>query len=160
MNPYLSRDEKENFVRLLIVRPLINRIIETYAQLKSTDKHFLTVIKTANTWLQKGLDLRMDYLDNTAKENLVILAAKQHFMFLPTDKAKKENEDLLKMRSVLPMQIEDFQAWYEFVIEHTCKICEMVNYQECPARRIMMKYDIYPYDPAANDHCQYSYRDM
>jgi hypothetical protein len=55
------------------------------------------------------------------------------------------------------MEQADFQDWYEFLIEHACKTCRRSDYAECSARRILMKYDVFPYDPGAKDHCQYSY---
>jgi hypothetical protein len=157
MNPYLSRDEKEHFIRLTCLRLIIEQAIETYNGLKSTDKTFLSELRHARTRLDKALTIRSDALDKSAKEDLIKSVAKLQLMFLPTPEAKKAHKEMLELKSVLPVELEDFNDWYEFVIESSCKVCSRPDYEECPARRVLSKYGVYPIDPEAVGKCQYSY---
>lgn len=80
-------------------------------------------------------------------------------MCLPKPEALKANKELLALRSVLPMKIQDFEDWYSVVIEGTCKVCQRKDYAECLARRVMTDYGVYPVNPDAVSTCQYSYID-
>lgn len=157
MNQYLSRDEKENLVRLMTLRVQLEKVIELYAGLKSVDKKFLSELRHARTRLEKSADIRLGYLDDQAKENLLLSIAKLRIMFMATPEAIQANKEMLQLKSTLPIDVEDFQDWYSFVIESTCKTCTRADYTECAARRVLSKYDVVPVDPEAKEKCQYSY---
>jgi hypothetical protein len=107
--------------------------------------------------LEKSADIRLGYLDDQAKENLLLSIAKLRIMFMATPEAIQANKEMLQLKSTLPIDVEDFQEWYEFVIESTCKTCTRADYAECAARRVLTKYDVVPIDPEAKEKCQYSY---
>lgn len=157
MNAYLSRDEKENLVRLMTLRVQLEKVIELYSSLKSVDKKFLSELRHARTRLENSADIRLAYLDDQAKENLMLSIAKLRIMFMATPEAIQANKDMLQLKSTLPINAEDFQDWYEFVIEHSCKTCTKADYKECAARRVLSKYAVVPVDPEAKEKCQYSY---
>lgn len=157
MNAYLSRDEKENLVRLMTLRVQLEKVIELYSSLKNVDKKFLSELRHARTRLENSADIRLAYLDDQAKENLMVSIAKLRIMFMATPEAIQANKDMLQLKSTLPINVEDFQDWYEFVIEHSCKTCIKADYTECSARRVLSKYDVVPVDPEAKEKCQYSY---
>lgn len=159
MNPYVSKEEKANLVRLMVLQPLLSELITVYAGLKSTDKKFLTELKHGQTRLKKAVDIRLDDLEPDAMENLTKSVAKMHLMFLPTPEAKKAHKEAQEIRTHFPMAMDDFEDWYGFVIEHTCKTCARADYEECAARRVLTKYDVFPVDPEAKGKCQYSYTD-
>lgn len=157
MNAYISRDEKENLVRLMTLRVQLEKVIELYSSLKNVDKKFLSELRHARTRLENSADIRLAYLDDQAKENLMLSIAKLRIMFMATPEAIQANKDMLQLKSTLPINAEDFQDWYEFVIEHSCKTCTKADYTECTARRVLSKYDVVPVDPEAKEKCQYSY---
>jgi hypothetical protein len=96
-------------------------------------------------------------MDKTAHVKLIEAIQKLQLIFVPTDAARKQFAELAKLKSTVSIDQSDFQDWYEFLIESSCKTCERQDYAECPARRILMKYDVFPYDPGATMRCQYSY---
>lgn len=112
MNPYLSRDEKENLVRLMTLRVQLEKIIELYSGLKNVDKKFFSELRHARTRLEKSAEIRLGYLDNQARENLLISIAKIRIMFMATPEAIKANKEMLQLKSTLPIDVEDFQDWY------------------------------------------------
>lgn len=157
MNAYLSREEREQYIRLTCLRVVIDSAIETYSGLKNIDKPFLSELRHARTRLDKALSIRLEALDPQANENLYKAASKLKLMFLATPEAKKATEEMLALKSTLPMALTDFEDWYSFVIENSCKTCIREDFAECPARRVLTKYDVFPADPAAQGKCQYSY---
>lgn len=68
MKPYLSRDEKEYFIRLSAMMVLLEEAIASYAKANSTDKDFLKLLRTGRTNLQKALQLRGSALEPSAKQ--------------------------------------------------------------------------------------------
>ena len=157
MNAYLSREEREQYIRLTCLRVVIDDAIGTYSGLKNIDKPFLSELKHARTRLDKALNIRLEALDPEANQNLYRAASKLKLMFMATPEAKKATQEMLALKSTLPMSLEDFEDWYSFVIEDSCKTCTRENYAECPARRVLTKYDVFPADPSAKNKCQYSY---
>ncbi|AIF52036.1 hypothetical protein UFO1_2489 [Pelosinus sp. UFO1] len=131
--------------------------IDIYAGLESTDKAFLSELRHGKTRINKAIAYRRSALDKEADEKLTASVAKLHPMFLPTPEAKKAHKEILELQTTLPMNVEDFQDWYSFVIETTCKTCTRADYEECPARRVLNKYEVFPFDPEAKNKCQYSY---
>ena len=160
MNSYLSREEKESFVRLLCLATVLEKAVDTYAGVESTDKGFLGELRHARTRLDKAIKMRRDALDAEADDGLVASVAKVHLMFLPTPEAKKAHEEMLKLQNVLPINADDFNDWYGFVINSTCRVCQRTDYEQCDARRILTKYGVWPIDPEAKTKCQYSYVDV
>lgn len=157
MNSYLSRDEKENFVRLLCLAALMEKAVDTYAGVESTDKSFLAELRHSRTRLDKAIKIRRDALTPEDDEKLVKDVARVHLMFLPTPEAKKAHEETLKLKSVIPMDGGDMNDWYGFVIDTTCRVCQRQDFEQCDARRILSKYGVWPVDPDAKSKCQYSY---
>ena len=157
MNPYVSANEKAQLIRVILMEKVLHDAIDIYASLDSTDKAFLTELRHGRTRINKAVKLRRLSLDNDADDKLLAGAAKLEPMFLARPEAKKAHKELLELQSTLPMNVEDLQDWYGFAIEFTCKNCTKADYIECPARRVLSKYEICPIDPGAKDKCQYSY---
>jgi hypothetical protein len=157
MNSYLSRDEKEHLVRVFTLREAISQVINVYAGLKNVDKKFLGELRHSKSRLENAVEIRLKYLDKQALHAFEESSAKINIKFLPTPEALKANKEILQLKSTLPMAIEDFQDWYSFVIESTCKTCTRADYEACPARRVLAKYEVFPIDPGAKEKCQYSY---
>ena len=157
MNAYLSKEEKHHFIRLSALALLIEPIIDEYSQAKSTDKDFLKYLRMGSTLINKALEMRGAVLEQEAKADFVKQVRRLEFICVPTPEAKKAHAELLALRSTIPMEIEDFQDWYSAVIETTCKRCYTDNFAECPIRKVLSKYGVYPIDPEAKGKCQYSY---
>lgn len=157
MNSCLSRAEKETFVRLTALAGLQEQIISTYDGKNNSDKDFLKNLRMAKTYLNKALERRVSFLDESASLDLAKQVSRLELLFVPSDKAKKELETVRELQSYLHMPLVDFEDWYCEVIEYTCKTCTREDYKKCAMRNIMSKYGIYPADPEAKTNCQYSY---
>lgn len=157
MNPYLSRTEKENLVRLVVLNDELERIIESYSAAKSTDKEFLTNLRHAKTRAKKAIYKRLSFLHQEGVTDLLVSSKKIEVKFLPHPEARKAHQELLKLQSTLPMDVEDFFDWYSWLIDHTCLTCKREDYTECPGRKVLVKYSIFPVNPEAVGTCQYSY---
>lgn len=157
MNPYVSANEKAQLIRIILMKKVLEDAIDIYAGLDSTDKAFLGELRHGRTRIEKAVKLRRLALDNDADDKLLAGAAKLEPMFLARPEARKAHKEIVELQSTLPMDIEDLQDWYGFTIEFTCKNCTKGDYTDCPARRVLTKYEICPIDPGAKDKCQYSY---
>nr|WP_092074964.1 DUF5651 domain-containing protein [Dendrosporobacter quercicolus]NSL49592.1 hypothetical protein [Dendrosporobacter quercicolus DSM 1736]SDN24045.1 hypothetical protein SAMN04488502_11548 [Dendrosporobacter quercicolus] len=157
MNAYLSREEKQSFVRATALVALIEETINGYASAKSTDPEFLKYLRMGRSMLAKALTMRGDALDSDVKIEFAKQLAKLEFICVPRQEAKKAHAEMLALKTIIPMQIQDFEDWYCAVIETTCKRCCSEQYQECLIRSILTKYGVYPIDPEAKEKCQYSY---
>lgn len=60
MNPYLSREEKQSFVRATALVALIEETINGYASAKSTDPEFLKYLRMGRSMLAKAMTMRGD----------------------------------------------------------------------------------------------------
>lgn len=159
MNPYVGREEKEHLVRITALAIMLGNVIDIYAKLKSTDKQFVTHLRKARTWLTKAIKLRESYLPLDSRRDLCRSVDNMRLLLVPSDKAKKEFEEMMKLKSVFPFEMEDFNDLYAELIETTCKVCVRSDYEDCQARRVMVKYGVFPYNPAATVTCQFSYVD-
>ena len=157
MNAYMAREEKDQFIRLMCLQVILQQAVDTYSELASTDKMFLGELRHARTRLDKAMTMRQAALGEEEKAKLEKQAKKLNLMFLPTPEAKKEHEQMLALKSTLPIDVQDFQDWYEAVIETTCKTCRNAEFEECTIRRVLDKYGVFPVDPEAQGKCQYSY---
>ena len=157
MNSYLSKEEKQHFVRATALVALIEETINGYASAKSTDPGFLKYLRMGRTMIGKALTMRGDALDPSAKEEFYKQTGRLEFICVPRAEAKKEYAQLLAMQSTIPMETKDFEDWYCSVIETTCKKCCTEKYEECQIRGILTKYGVYPIDPTAVGKCQFSY---
>ncbi|WP_371374480.1 DUF5651 domain-containing protein [Sporomusa aerivorans] len=157
MNPYFSRQEKENFIRLMILEAILDVIIEDYEKANKPDKQFMADMRRARTYTTKALNRRQSFLDQTAKLNFMESMQRLEVLFVPKNEAKKHFQEVAKLQSMVSFEAKDFKDWYEFLIEHACRTCTRKDFGECQARRILMKHDIYAYNPAAVQQCQYSY---
>ena len=159
MNPYLSSDEKENYVRVFALSVLLDMIIDGYASAKSTSKTFLKFLRMGRTFLRKAIKIRNDALDPGAYDEFVRQANRLEFVCVPKLAAKREFDDLMRLKSTMPMARGDFEDWYESVIETTCKGCRCSDYATCKIRAILQKYGVYPVNPGARGVCQYDYKE-
>ncbi len=157
MNPYLSREEKERFIRVTALASMLDDAVEGYAGAKSTDPAFLKSLRMGRTMLQKALTIRANALDQDARDEFYKQISKLEFIWVPTAEAKKHLDEIMALKTTLPMELQDFEDWYCGVIETTCKTCLRDDYTECQIRRVLAKYGVYPIDPGATDKCQYCY---
>lgn len=159
MNAYLSREEKEHFIRATALVAVLEATIDGYASAKSTHTGFLKNLRMGRTMISKALTMRADALEPEAKAEAYKQFSRLEFICVPKPEAKKAHTELMALKTTLPMEVQDFQDWYEVVVETTCKTCTRPDYETCPARRVMTKYGVYPYNPEAKGSCQYSYVD-
>lgn len=158
MNSYLSREEKTTFVRLVTILGTADQIFKGYGQSKNPDKEFMKSLKTGLTWLKKAITYRQGFLDEDAAYNFAKQVSKlEPIIFVPSDKAKKEYEEINKFQNQFIMSIDDFNDWYALVIEKTCKTCDGQEYRKCRLRQLLSRYGVYPLNPEAKTVCQYSY---
>ncbi len=157
MNPYLAREEKSNFVRLTSLIQLVEDVLEAYSNAKNVDPAFMKYLRMGKTFLEKAIIIRTEYLDRTAKDELLKQCGRLEFICVPSLEAKKEMKATLALQSTIPMEMQDFTDWYCEVIETTCKTCTREAYEECQIRRVLTKYGVYPIDASTTNKCQYSY---
>lgn len=157
MNPYLSRDEKASFVQLEALANVQGSVLEIYQKTKSTNSDFLKYLRTSQTWLKKAIGLRKSFLSEDAKLDFIKQASRLKLIFVPSDVAKKEYADLKELSENFVMPISDFEDWYAEVIEHACKKCSRIDWENCKMHCLMTKYGVYPIDPEAKTKCPYSY---
>ena len=70
MNQYLGKKEKSGFVQFVRLLGSVEEKIDELATVPSTDKQYLKHLRTAKTWLTKAVELRVNALDNGAKDDL------------------------------------------------------------------------------------------
>ena len=96
---------------------------------------------------EKALTMRADALDVDAKTEFAKQLSRMELVFVPTLEAKKAYQEVVALKTTLPMELHDFEDWYESVIETTCKRCLREDYADCKTRRVLAKYGVYPIDP-------------
>ena len=155
---YLSRNEKNNLVQFVSMQGMIEGTINRYADTPNPNKEFLKNLRASLTYMTKAVKMRTDALDDDAMVGFAKDVAKlEPVLFVPTDKARKEYKELAEMKSNIHMTKDDFEDWYEAIIENTCQICTEKDYKACTMYRILMKYDIVAINPEAKNTCPYSY---
>lgn len=155
---YLSRSEKSNFVPLVALLGIAGEYINTLGDIKSTDKDYLKYLRSAKTFLDKAIDLRIRGLDPDAAINLQKCVARQDpVCFIASAEAKKEAKELAEMQNYIHMSLNEFQDWYGEVIEFTCQKCAKTNHKECPIYNILLRHNIVPVNPMAIGSCPYDY---
>ncbi|WP_371366250.1 hypothetical protein SRRS_06930 [Sporomusa rhizae] len=157
MNPYFSKREKENFVRLKLLFGLLDLIIEDYDKSNKLDKDFMANLRRTRTYTQKTLNRRIGFLDSSAKDDLDVTVSRMELLFVPRREVVKYYQEIEKLNSIVRLEQEDFSDWFELMIEYACKTCARSDFKNCRARQILMKIGMYPYNPAAVNQCQYSY---
>lgn len=157
MNPYLSRDEKEGFVRVMALAELLGGVVDGYTKSKSIDREFLKYMRMGHSLIRKAMEMRVNDLEDKAKEEFSRQAAGLEFICVPKPDARKYYDEIMALKSTLPMELDDFADWYGEVFEKTCKLCHNNEFKECAIRRVLMKYGVYPVDETAVDKCQYKY---
>jgi len=157
MNPYLSREEKSNYVRTTALVELLETTIDGYTKARSVDKKFLKFLRMGRTLIRKAVLMRSAALTEEAKDDFYKQANRLEFICIPKLEARKAFDEILKLQTTLPMEMHDFEDWYEEVIEVTCKTCRRPDWTVCKMRRVLHKYGVYPIDPSALGKCQYSY---
>lgn len=160
MNPYLSRDEKRNFVQLEALSISQEAVLAIYQDTKSADSDFLKYLRTANTWLKKAIAHRKKFLNEDAKIDFIKQVSRLNLIFVPSDEAKKEYAEMKELSENFVMPIADFEDWYCEVIEHSCKTCTRTDWEKCKMHCLMTKYGVFPADPEAKTKCPYSYVGM
>lgn len=159
MNAYLSRAEKEHFVRLKLLWGLLDLMIEDYEKANKPDKEFMGNLRRARTYVRKASDRRTGFLDSKARDDLNATVSRMELLFVPRREVLKYYQEIEKLNAVIRFDQADFEDWYEFLIEHACKTCARADFADCRARQILMKYGVYAYNPAAVAQCQYSYHE-
>lgn len=155
---YLSRNEKNNLVQFVSMQGMIEGTINRYADTPNPNKEFLKNLRASLKYMTKAVKMRTDALDDDAMVGFAKDVAKlEPVLFVPTDKARKEYRELSEMKSNIHMTKDDFEDWYEAIIENTCQICTEKDYKACTMYRILMKYDIVAINPEAKNTCPYSY---
>ncbi|MDU2064397.1 MAG: DUF5651 domain-containing protein [Sporomusaceae bacterium] len=157
MNSYLSKEEKDKFVRATAMLALIDEAIKEYSKVKSIPPEFLKYLRMGRSWLNKALAMRSAALDDDAKRDFMKYVLDREYVFVRTAEAKDKCMEMAAMDTVLHIDLADFEAWYSSVIETTCKTCYSKEYKECQIREVLTKYGVYPINAAATDKCQYSY---
>ena len=157
MNPYFSKQERENFIRLMILEGLLENIINEYASTRQQDKQFMADIRRARTYAKKALDRRQSFLEPVAKRNFVEAVDRLDVLFVPKREAIKHYQEIAKIQQTIHFSANDFKDWFEFTIEHTCRTCTREDYENCKGRKVLMEYDMYAWTPGAVGSCQSSY---
>lgn len=157
MNRYFSHDEKVKLTRIMLLGGLLKETIKEYAGLQNTDKEFLKNLRTANTWLKKGLKRRYDLADIDAARDFSRNAANLQMICEPTDVARRKIAAMKEEQGTIVMTLDDFYIWYSSVIPDTCGKCQKKKYRQCPQRQFLMKFNCEPVNPKAEGCCQYSY---
>ena len=152
MNKYLSAKERERLLVLLLFHAMMEDAVDDYAKFKANRK-FLGNLRRSKSFLKKSLDQRMEFLDYESKLNLLNSVGKIGF----TITTKRERDKVRSMpKDPFILSESEMKDWLEFVIEHSCKTCCLVEYENCPCRKIMTRNSIPPYNPKAKVICQYS----
>lgn len=160
MNPYLSKQEKSNLVRLSVCLGLANEIIDEYAKAKEPDRDFMRYLKTGMTWMMKAVNRRTEFLDADAALDFAKQCSRiEPIIFVPNDKARKQFEEIRKIQGMITMSKKDLEEWYGMVIPFTCEKCDGKCKDSCMLRVLLAKYGMFPVNPNAVDVCQYSYAD-
>ena len=157
MNAYLSKQENEHFIRLNVLAQQMETVLGQYQNSKNLDKEFAKCLKTSKTWLLKGLEIRIKYLDKDTRQKLLKQYKDLELIFVPTREAKKVYQELENDITQVHMSKNDFEDWYCEVIEHTCKNCDSSDFTGCRIREILSSAGIYPVNVGATTVCQYSY---
>lgn len=155
---YLSKTEKTSLVPMIALLGLTEEYINKLGEIQSTDKQYLKYLRSAKTFLDKAIELRLQNLEPDAQKNLRKCVLRQEpVCFMASNEAKREAEILEKMQSFIHMSRDDFQDWYGEVIEFTCQDCHKTNHKECPVYQILLNNNIVPVNPMAIDSCPYDY---
>ena len=157
MNTYFSRNEKILMTRVMLLSGLLMATIKEYEK-GTPDGKFMRGLRTANTWLEKALDRRFEFLDKDAVKDFMRHVAHMELLFVPNDKAKKERKVLKEMQDSLYMSAETFSRLYSSIIPFTCCNCRMKDFRKCMIREEFMRIGVLPIDTKAKDACQYDYK--
>ena len=157
MNTYFSRNEKILMTRVMILSGLLMETIKEYEK-GTPDGKFMRGLRTANTWLEKALDRRFEFLDKDAVKDFIRHVEHMDLLFVPNDKAKKERKELQEMQDSLYMSAETFSRLYSSIIPFTCCNCRMKDFRKCMIREEFMRIGVLPIDTKAKDSCQYDYK--
>lgn len=161
MNRYLGKHERPMFVQFVKLLEQTENMIAEMASVPSSDKQYLKFLRTARSWLSKAVALRIDVLDDDAKEDLWRQVKRiEPVVFIASAQAKQELKTLRESEDVLHIPADDFQDLYCEMIEKTCKVCVESEYKECAIYRVCIANNIYPPTPQApSDRCPYTYVD-
>lgn len=157
MNRYLSKHEKINMTRIMLLVNLLDDAIKEYEEkMGDLDKEFIRYLKTSRTWGMKAIKRRYDLLDMDAASDFTRHINHMDIVFVPNDKAAQYYKRVKEMQSSLPLTIEDFEKLYSGFIPKTCGKCHKKSWKQCLIREIFRKYGITPVNLNAKN-CPYSY---
>ncbi|MBR1695474.1 MAG: hypothetical protein IJ709_08760, partial [Selenomonas sp.] len=69
MNSYLSKAEKANMTRLMLLVELMGRVVEDYEKVGNADAEFMRSLRTCKTWGYKAIKRRYDFLEADAAKD-------------------------------------------------------------------------------------------
>ena len=156
MNSYMSRQEKVNMTRLMLLVNLLDAVIAGYDKAHGADKEFVKDLKTCRTWGKKAIKRRYHFLDNDAAKDFTRHVNHMDIIFVPNDQAQKYHRMVLEMQGSICLPVDDFEKLYSGFIPRTCGKCHKKAWKECLIREIFRKYEVEVVNTNAKN-CPYSY---
>lgn len=152
-NRYLNVHQKGDTVRLLTYNEGLDETMKRWQENKknpgSHDKKLITYIKYAHTYLDKLCKAIFEPLDDVELKKILDYAKKVSVATMYTAEAKKEYETLMKMDSIMPVDMDDFYDICEQAVEVCNKACKKGAEEQgkCHLREILMRHDVPVSDP-------------
>ncbi len=156
MNSYLSKAEKANMTRLMLLVELMGSVVEDYEKVGNADAEFMRSLRTCKTWGYKAIKRRYDFLEADAAKDFTRHLSHMDIIFIPNDKATKYYERVKTMSSSLCLTGEDFEKLYSGFIPKTCGKCHKKAWKKCLIREVFRKYGVETVNNNAKN-CPYSY---
>lgn len=149
----LNSQQKNDLIILDTLCYNLEKALQNWRQSKtmSSRKKAMTALKTACTWMNKGLRLILDDLDEGDIQALNRRKAANEVVLMPIvteEQLKKKNPDIKYW-----MSQEQANDLAEAVIEVYCKNCTKAP-EKCEVRDLFMKWEI-PGVVGQYDRCQY-----
>lgn len=147
---YLSVHEKGDAVRLLAYNDGLEETLQRWQKQPNQDKKLITYIRYAHTYLNKLCHAIFEPLDDKELKKILSYAKKVAVATMYTAEAKKEYEDMMRMDSVMPIDMDDFYDICEQAVEVCNKSCQKGKDEQrkCHLREILMRHDV----KVADDH--------
>jgi len=159
LNKYLSSSERDEMLKLGAVESLFMKMEENYSQVKNVDKEMMKYIRTAKTFADKALRIRMKYMDIDEIVKLVEQTRKHRIVVRPRDKVIMEQKEVDKMQEVTVLKTDDFLDFVSWIINFSCVHCtnEGKEVEECGLKRLLIMNDVEVINADADRYCPYSY---
>jgi len=141
---YLNIHEKGDAVRLLAYNEGLHETLERWKKQPNQSKTLITYIKYAHTYLDKLCHAIFEPLDDVELKKILNYAKKVSVATMYTAEAKKEYEDMMKMDSIMPVEMDDFYDICEQAVEVCNKACKKGPEEQkgCRLREILMRHDV------------------